>query len=152
MSPFLSKSPNAKFNATSAGGMQLTAIDVCSPIARLLLNLYYYYYVFCLHEIISVPLPGTGAPALLPSSLHYSLFSVIFLTIDATSIDPLTCSFLILSFFVTPHVHLGTVISFAPRLRPWYSVVAQVCSCSMHREHIFFTSATLQITNFVGCG
>ena len=40
MSPFLSKSPNAKFNATSAGGMQLTAVDVCSPIARLLLNFY----------------------------------------------------------------------------------------------------------------
>ena len=39
MSPFLSKSPNTKFNATSAGGMQLTAVDVCSPIARLLLNL-----------------------------------------------------------------------------------------------------------------
>ena len=38
MSPFLSKSPTAKFNATSAGGMQLTAVDVCSPIARLLLN------------------------------------------------------------------------------------------------------------------
>ena len=38
MSPFLSKSPSAKFNATSAGGMQLTAVDVCSPIARLLLN------------------------------------------------------------------------------------------------------------------
>ena len=40
MSPFLSKSPTAKFNATSAGGMQLTAVDVCSPIARLLLNYY----------------------------------------------------------------------------------------------------------------
>ena len=40
MSPFLSKSPTAKFNATSAGGMQLTAVDVCSPIARLLLNFY----------------------------------------------------------------------------------------------------------------
>ena len=38
MSPFLSKSPTAKCNATSAGGMQLTAVDVCSPIARLLLN------------------------------------------------------------------------------------------------------------------
>ena len=38
MSPFLSKSPTAKFNDTSAGGMQLTAVDVCSPIARLLLN------------------------------------------------------------------------------------------------------------------
>ena len=43
MSPFLSKSPTAKFNAISAGGMQLTAVDVCSPIARLLLNYYYYY-------------------------------------------------------------------------------------------------------------
>ena len=43
ISPFLSKSPTAKFNATSAGGMQLAAVDVCSPIARLLLNLYYYY-------------------------------------------------------------------------------------------------------------
>ena len=42
MYPFLSKSPTAKFNATSAGGMQLTAVDVCSPIARLLLNYYYY--------------------------------------------------------------------------------------------------------------
>ena len=39
ISPFLSKSPNAKFNATSAGGMQLAAVDVCSPIARLLLNI-----------------------------------------------------------------------------------------------------------------
>ena len=31
MSPFLSKSPNAKFNATSAGGVQLAALCVCSP-------------------------------------------------------------------------------------------------------------------------
>ena len=75
MSPFLSKSPNAKFNATSAGGVCnwprsvyvpqiarllnlsvslevsncqiqrhfgwwycMAAVDVCSPIARLLLN------------------------------------------------------------------------------------------------------------------
>ena len=37
--PFLSKSPTAKFNATSAGGMLLAAVDVCSPIARLLLNI-----------------------------------------------------------------------------------------------------------------
>ena len=31
MSPFLLKSPNAKFNATSAGGMKLAALCVCSP-------------------------------------------------------------------------------------------------------------------------
>ena len=31
MSPFLSKSPNAKFNATSAAGMQLAALCLCSP-------------------------------------------------------------------------------------------------------------------------
>ena len=31
MSPFLSKSQNAKFNATSAGCMQLAALCVCSP-------------------------------------------------------------------------------------------------------------------------
>ena len=31
MSPFFSKSPNAKSNATSAGGMQLAALCVCSP-------------------------------------------------------------------------------------------------------------------------
>ena len=31
ISPFLSKSPSAKFNATSAGSMQLAALCVCSP-------------------------------------------------------------------------------------------------------------------------
>ena len=31
ISPFLSKSPTAKFNATSAGGMQLAALCVCPP-------------------------------------------------------------------------------------------------------------------------
>ena len=50
MSPFLSKSPTAKFNATSAGGMQLTAVDVCSPIARLLLNYYKHRLVLCWSE------------------------------------------------------------------------------------------------------
>ena len=57
MSPFLSKSPTAKFNATSAGGMQLTAVDVCSPIARLLLNLYYIilYYTRWLRGFARVP-------------------------------------------------------------------------------------------------
>ena len=105
-------------------------------------------FVFCFHQVFCLPLspfPGTGAPTNLlstrPSSillytvLHSSLFSVIFLAIDATLIDPLTCSFMMLSFFVTPHVHLGPVISFASRLRSWYSVVAQVCCCSTHRDH-----------------
>ena len=59
MSPFLSKSPNAKFNATSAGGMQLTAVDVCSPIARLLLNFYFFIffnlvYIFWLQIALSL--------------------------------------------------------------------------------------------------
>ena len=53
MSPFLSKSPNAKFNATSAGGMQLTAVDVCSPIARLLLN-YYYYNLILMKPLVDI--------------------------------------------------------------------------------------------------
>ena len=51
MSPFLSKSPNAKFNATSAGGMQLTAVDVCSPIARLLLNLVSVFVISVLFDV-----------------------------------------------------------------------------------------------------
>ena len=63
--------------------------------------------------------PGTGASTILlsacPSFLlltcpyHFSLFSVIFFVTGAgaTFTDPLTCLFLILSFLVTPHVHLS---------------------------------------------
>ena len=67
MSQFLSKSPNAKFNATSAGGMQLTAVDVCSPIARLLLNYYYFYLRF-------------GRPLLLFSGMSMSTSSILLTT------------------------------------------------------------------------
>ena len=50
-----------------------------------------------------------------PSSLfltcpyHFSLFCVIFFVTGATFTDPLTSSFLILSFFVTPHIHLSII-------------------------------------------
>ena len=72
-----------------------------------------FYLVFCLPLCL---FPGTGASNILhstcPSSLlltcpcpyHFSLFSVIFFVAGATFTDPLTCSFLILSFLL--HLNL----------------------------------------------
>ena len=42
---------------------------------------------------------------------HFSLFSVIFFVTGDIFGDPLTGSFLILPFFVTPHIHRGLLVS-----------------------------------------
>ena len=57
---------------------------------------------------------------------HFSLFSVIFFVTGSTFADPFTCSFLILSFFVTPHIHLSILISFTSSLVSWLLVVDRV--------------------------
>ena len=78
--------------------------------------------------------PGTGASNILlsscPSSLrltqcsyHFSLFSVNFFVTGATFTDPLTWSFLILSFFVTPHIHRSILVSFTSSLFAWLFIV-----------------------------
>ena len=77
------------------------------------------------HLVFCLPLqlfPGTGASNTLLSTCtssllltcdnQVSLFYVIFFLTGATFTDPLTCSFLILSFFVTPHIHRSILISF----------------------------------------
>ena len=59
--------------------------------------------------LVPVYLPFFLAHILLHSSSHvqFSLFYVIFLSVDATFTDPLrlACSFLILYCFVTPNIH-----------------------------------------------
>ena len=49
--------------------------------------------------------------------LFYSNMRIMFIIITFT--DPLTCSFLILSFFVTPHIPLSILISFTSSLLSW---------------------------------
>ena len=50
-------------------------------------------------------------PSPLLFTYHFGRFSVILYGSGATFTDPL-CSFLILSFIVTPHIHLSILISF----------------------------------------
>ena len=57
---------------------------------------------------------------------HFSLLSVIFLDACTTFVVPRMCSFLILSFLVTPHIHLSILISFTSILDSCRLVVAQV--------------------------
>ena len=61
---------------------------------------------------------------LLTCPYHLSPFSVIFFVADATFTVPLTCSFLVLSFFVTPHIHLSILVSFTSSLLSWPFVLA----------------------------
>ena len=80
--------------------------------------------------------PGTGASNILrstcPLSLlltrphHLSLFSVIFFVTGATFNYPLTWSFSMLSFFLTPHIHRSILISFTSCLFSWLFVVDHV--------------------------
>ena len=81
------------------------------------------------HLVFSLPLhlfPGTGTSTILLSTCHssllltcpynFSLFSVTCYATGITFTDPLTCSLLILSFFVTPHIHRSILISFTSSL------------------------------------
>ena len=63
---------------------------------------------------------------LLTCPYHFSRFSVIFFVTGATFTDPVMCSFLSLSLFVTPHIHLGSIISFTISLFSWLYVVDHV--------------------------
>ena len=54
---------------------------------------------------------------------------MIFFVIGATFTDPLTCWFLVLSFVVTPHIHL---ISFTSSLFPSLFVVDHTCIFPVH--------------------
>ena len=65
---------------------------------------------------------------LLTCQYNFSPFSLIFSLTGATFTDPLTCSFLILSFFVNPHIHRSILISFMSSLFPWFFVVDHVCT------------------------
>ena len=88
------------------------------------------YYCMCFryillplpqHESLSTwfSVPHIGTSTILLSMRHYSflltcpyrliIFSVIFFTTDATFTDPRTCSFMIVSFAVTSHIHLSIV-------------------------------------------
>ena len=78
------------------------------------------------HQVFCIPLrlfPGTGASdmllgtcchsaLLLTCRYHSSILRVIFFVTDATFTDHLTCSLLILSSFVNPHIHRSILISF----------------------------------------
>ena len=57
---------------------------------------------------------------------HFSLLFVIFLDACTTFVVPRMCSFLVLSFLVTPHIHLSILISFTSILDSCRLVVAQV--------------------------
>ena len=57
---------------------------------------------------------------------HFSLLSVIFLDACTTFVVPRMCSFLVLSFLVTPHIHLSILISFTSILDSCRLVVAHV--------------------------
>ena len=70
------------------------------------------HYVIFLHPH-DVPIP-------------FSLLSVIFLDACTTFVVPRMCLFLILSFLVTPHIHLSILISFTSILDSCRLVVAQV--------------------------
>ena len=54
------------------------------------------------------------------------LFSYLFLVTVATFIDNLTCSFLVLYVYVTPHIHRSIITSFTSMLLSWPFVVAHV--------------------------
>ena len=82
-----------------------------------------------LHLVVCLRLrlcPGTGvsnillgtcpSSILLPCPYRLAVFYVIFCD---TYTDPLTCSFLIVSVFVTPHIHRSILISFTSSLFSW---------------------------------
>ena len=50
---------------------------------------------------------------------HFSSFSVIVLDTCATLVVPLVCSFPILCFLATPHIHISTLISFTYSCAIW---------------------------------
>ena len=54
------------------------------------------------------------------------------LVTGATFTDPLTCSFLILSFFVTPHIHLIIIISFISSIFSWLFFIDHVSAPYSH--------------------
>ena len=92
-----------------------------------------FHLVFCLPLCL---FPSTGASNILLSTCysslllthpyHFSLFTVIYFATDATFTAHFTCSFLILSFFVTPPIHRSILISFTCSLFSWLFVVSHV--------------------------
>ena len=81
-----------------------------------------YLYYTVLSTWFSVFLSVSFLVPVQPSSLrlacpyHFSVFSVICFATDATFIDRLRHSFLILSFFATPHIHHRILILFTSSL------------------------------------
>ena len=57
---------------------------------------------------------------------HLSLYAVIFFLTGATFTDPLTWSFLMLSFFVIPNIYISILISFTFNLFSWLFVIDHV--------------------------
>ena len=62
---------------------------------------------------------------------HFGRFSVIFRTFCSTFVL-LMCSFWILPFFVTPHIHLGILVSFTSSRASWPGLLIIQHSWSDH--------------------
>ena len=87
-----------------------------------------YWYIY--HSSYHVPFFS-----FLDMSVPLSLFSVIFFVIGATFTNPLTCSFMILSFFVTPHIHLIIIISWTSWMRWWCCYKSNDVLCFVSTTH-----------------
>ena len=130
--------------------LHVARICVCSPDSPFSLKS---TFVLSAHFRFSLPflLPSTSILVTLFSTyssslLMTNLLSCIFLDISPTFVVPLILSFLILSVFVTPHIHLNILISnffsrafFAAHVSaPYKSAPNQ-----NHEPYVFFHSYVL---------
>ena len=107
-------------------GFRFLSSTVCCPIPPPPLTPHYPYLLHlypklftCFSVFLSISflvhLPFFLARAiLLTCPHHFSIFSVIFFVTGVTLIDSLTCSFLILPFFVTPQIHSAILLRIFP--------------------------------------
>ena len=88
-----------------------------------------------------------------PSSLNMSVpaFSLIFFVAGATFTDPLACLFLILSFFVTPHIHHSILISFISILFDWLVWVELLVLSSLWFDLVIYYADNKRFVNKWKC-
>ena len=86
-----------------------------------------YVLHLCPHTFHLVSFSGTGPPIIILSTCppyHFRLSFVVFVATGATLTDLVTCSLLVLSIFVTPHIHHIIIMSFTSSLLSSLFVVA----------------------------
>ena len=131
------------FPPAELAAMVVDRLFPVSPVSFIALSQSYSLHVPLAHTLPPcllypcLPFPGIAfaitvitttwsSSILMTCPYHFSLLSVIFLDACTTFVVPRMCSFLILSFLVTPHIHLSILISFTSILDSCRLVVAQV--------------------------